>query len=678
MSPDPVPFGIESFTATAEEEGGAPSEAAGIHPFQWTNSLQFNAGRLRGNARASGTKGIEQPALPRNTRVTFPAGLAGTALASERCDFARFVEEKAGASGRVFNECPAQSAVGVASVTIVEPQVFGLVRLAVPIFNLTPGDGEPARFGFLALGVPVVIDTSVDPSDEYRISGEVRNAPQVVQVLSATITLWGTPGDPRHNAARGWECLAFTGKLLGAECTDPSAPPIPFLRMPVSCATPLEHRGEAEPWNTPLGAAVSRVSFLAPAPRGCSKVPFDPQVASTLTSKAASSPSGLQIRVDMPNSGFDNPEEGALSEAQFKRAEVILPKGVTVNPSAAEGLAVCTEADYERERYDSRPGEGCPEASKLGSVKISTPLLEEEVEGALYQATPYENKTGSLLAVYLVARIPERGVLVKQPIEVRPDPLTGQLVSVAENVPQLPFSSFEFHFREGGRAPLIAPPGCGSFATTARFSPWSAADPDNPTPDELATRTATFTIERGVGGGACPQGQAPFHPGFEAGTLNNQAGSYSPFVMRLTRNDGEQDMGKFSFVLPPGVVPKLAGIPYCSDAGIARAQSRQGPHGGQEEKEDPSCPAASEIGTTVAGAGAGSQLTYVPGKLYLAGPYHGDPISAVSITPAVAGPFDAGTVVVREAPAPQPRHPRRAKSTGRPRIRSPTSSRASR
>jgi len=227
--------------------------------------------------------------------------------------------------------------------------------------------------------------------------------------------------------------------------------------------------------------------------------------------------------------------------------------------------------------------------------------------------------------------------------------VSGQLVSIAKDVPQLPFSSFSFHFREGGRSPLITPPGCGTFHAVAKFTPYSAADPVDPAPGEVVERSADFTIGRGVTGGSCPTGHAPFDPGFQAGTENNQAGSYSPFLMRLTRKDGEQDMGRFSFVLPPGVVAKLAGVPFCPEAAIARAQGRQGAHGGTEEIADPSCPAASEIGRTVAGAGVGDQLTHVDGRLYLAGPWHGDPLSAVAITPAVAGPFDAGVVVVREA-----------------------------
>ena len=638
VSAQPVPFGLEHFLAAAEEEGGAETRQAGAHPFQWTNTFQWNSGRLIGATRRETV--VEQPGLPRNTRVTFPAGMIGSATAVKQCPTAEFFAQES-----LTNFCPPDTAVGVASVTVIENTTLGMVREAVPVFNLVPARGEPARLGFMPVGVPVLIDTSVDPEDAYRITGEVRNVAQTAQVLSATLTLWGVPGDPRHDSSRGWNCVYFS--TTPGHCEPPqNRDEVPFLRMPVSCSQPLEYPAASEPWNS---SAPAPALASGPALLGCNRLPFDPSLASALTSKLAANPSGLDLGIEMPNSGLGSPKDGAVAETQFKRAEVTFPKGVTINPSAAEGLATCSEAEYARERFDSVPGEGCPEASKLGSVQISTPLLEEQAQGAVYQATPYENATHSMLGLYLVARIPERGILVKQPIEVRPDPQTGQIVSIAENVPQLPISSFDFHFREGGRSPLITPPGCGSFDTVAKFTPWSAQDPDHPDPSEVVERRASFTVERGVTGGACPSGRPPFHPGFEAGAVNDQAGTYSPFLMRLTRSDGEQDMGRFSFTLPPGVLGRLAGIPYCPEAGIARARARQGAHGGQEEIDDPSCPAGAQIGTTVAGAGVGGQLTYVSGSLYLAGPWHGDPLSVVAITPAVAGPFDAGTVVVREA-----------------------------
>jgi hypothetical protein len=650
VSGETARFGLQAFRMRAEEEGGAQTSQAGVHPFQVTSTLQVSSSAVSGDRPSKpGFSGIEvqQPALTRNARVTFPAGLVGAARPTPRCPLATFLNTYAG-----INKCAPETAVGVAAITFIEPSNFHFVRFPVPVFSLPPEHGEPARLGFMIAANPILIDTRVDPADEYRIVGEVRNATQVVKFISSTITLWGVPGDPRHDSARGWGCTYVGAELVvgGPEC-EPLATheQTPFLRMPTRCDAPLDYEAEVEPWNVPVGSVIDRAPWIAPRLRGCNQAPFDPTLAASPTSRLASNPSGLDLGIEMPGTGLQSPKDGAVSEAQFKRAEIAFPRGVTVNPSIAEGLAVCGEAQYESERYDSRPGEGCPEASKIGSVQISTPLLDERAQGAVYQATPYENPTHSLIGLYLVAKIPDRGILVKQPIEVRPDPRTGQLVSVAEDVPQLPFSSFDFHFREGGRSPLITPPGCGSFHTVARFVPWSARDPEHPDPEEVVERRASFTIDHGVDGGGCPTGPAPFAPGFQAGTLNNQAGSYSPFFMRLTRSDGEQDMGRFSFTLPPGVLARLAGVPYCPEAGIARARARQGAHGGQEEIDHPSCPAASQIGRTVAGAGVGNQLTYVKGSLYLAGPWHGDPLSVVAITPAVAGPFDAGTVVVREA-----------------------------
>ena len=651
-SEEPTPFGLERFEQRAEDVGGAEASQAGAHPFQLTTTIVARSGPQSGASR--NVSAVTQPALPRNLRFTLPAGLLADATAVPACELAVFLKSSEAEGRKGTNECPDQTAIGVTSVTF-SGGGFTLARLAVPVFNLPPARGEPARLGLMVAGTPTVIDTSIDPADSYRATAEVDNIPQSIKFLASTTTIWGVPGSPAHDASRGWKCAYTVADKLPGECTPPTQrEETPFLRMPVSCAGPLGYEAAFEPWNTPLGSLIDRSSFDSAPLSGCNREPFDPHVSNALTSKLAANPSGLDLGIEMPNSGLQNPAEGAVSEAQFKRAEVTLPEGVTINPSQAEGLAVCSEAEYARERYDSGPGEGCPEASKIGSVQISTPLLTEQASGAVYVATPYENPSGSLIALYLIARIPERGILVRQPIEVRPDPSTGQLVSVADDVPQLPFSEFKFHFREGGRSPLVTPPGCGTFTTMAKFVPWSAADPDHPAPGEVIERQAAFTVDHGVDGGACPSGQAPFHPGFEAGTENNQAGSYSPFLMHLTRQDGEQDLTKFSSILPPGVVGKIAGVPWCSEAGIAQAKGRTGAHGGADELERPSCPAASQIGATTAGAGVGSQLTYVKGSLYLAGPYHGDPLSVVSITPAVAGPFDAGTVVVRIALALNP------------------------
>jgi hypothetical protein len=337
-----------------------------------------------------------------------------------------------------------------------------------------------------------------------------------------------------------------------------------------------------------------------------------------------------------------NPE--ALAQSAVREAVVTLPEGMTVDPSVAEGLGACDPGQIERETLSAQ---GCPESSKIGTLSLRTPLLEQTLHGSVYlaaqddPATPTpgaENPFDSLIALYIVVEDPGLGVLVKLPAEVEPDPRTGQLVTTVPDAPQVPFTSFDFHFREGQRAPLITPPGCGPQTVHASFVPWAG-------PAASVSADAGFQILSGPEGRPCPGAAPPFEPGFEAGTTNNAAATFSPFEMRITRRDGDQDLTKLSATLPPGVTGRLAGVQKCPDAAIALAKAKRG----RAEQASPSCPPGSLIGHTVAGAGVGSALTYVPGSLYLGGPYHGDPLSVVAITPAVAGPFDVGTVVVRFA-----------------------------
>jgi len=649
VSDQPVSFGVEQFAAVAEEEGGEPvtpglggepATQAGSHPFQFTTTLQLNAGRVQRTALVGAENArplaVEQPALPRNLSFPLPAGLVGNARAVPQCEMKTFLRMV-----QSINECPAATALGVSSVTIVESQTLGLLRLAVPVFNLPPGSGEPARFGFMAGGVPVVIGTAVDPEDDYQITATVRNASQVVQFLSATTTLWGTPGDPRHDNARGWNCV-YREPLPGPCQRPESLSETAFLRMPVQCSSPLDFRMELEPWNVSLGTEIARASFTVPPLGGCNQVPFNPTVQAAPTSKLAESSSGLNFQLDMPNANLSNKD--GIAEGQAKKVEVTLPDGMTINPSQAEGLGACGPAQYAQERSDSAPGAGCPESSKIGSVDITTPLLDEEAHGSVYVAAPYDNPFDSLLALYMVAKIPERGILVKQAGEVRLDPNTGQITTTFDDLPQIPFETFKLSFFSGDRAPLVMPSQWRRYGIVTSFTPWHAADPENPLASEVITKTTPFSVDQG-----CPSGTPPFAPGFVAGTDNNFAGSYSPFTARLTRNDGEQEFSRFSMKLPKGVIGKLAGIPFCPEAAISAARARTGASGGQEEIDAPSCPDASQIGRTLVGAGVGPALSYVPGRIYLAGSYQGSKLSIVAITAAKVGPFDLGTVVIRQA-----------------------------
>jgi hypothetical protein len=617
-------FGFKAVDVTFENADGTTASQAGSHPFAMTTFVEFNSEEdaLLGHpVLAADTKDLDVFQIP---------GFVGNPTAVPPCPLDLFFQGEP--------QCPLGSVVGETTVTVTN----GTETFEVPVYNLPPPVGSAARIGFKVLAEPVVVDLGVNPVPPYNVLARVHDVSQILAFYSSKLTIWGNPADPAHDADRG-----------GAV----NIPNQPFITLPRACQGPLTTTFSADSWQDP-GTFVSTsvethdeggepLGFL-----GCDRLAFSPSITAEPTAKAASSPTGLDFSLDVSDEGLTNPE--GLAQSDIRRTVVTLPEGFTANPALAAGLEVCSEAQLAAETAFSAPGAGCPNASKIGTIEVETPLLEEDLDGALFIAKPYENPFGSLLALYVVIKNPTLGIVIKQPLEVEADPATGQITTVAEDLPQLPFSHFRLHFREGARSPLITPPACGTYDGAE-----TAPGVHNPEPVKAVltpssggppiTTTSAFQIITGPDEGPCPAGPAPFHPGFSAGTLNNSAGRYSPFVMRLTRGDGEQDMGRFSFVLPPGVVPKLAGIPYCPEAGIAQAKSRTGEHGGTQELADPSCPAASQIGRTLAGAGVGSQLTYVPGKLYLAGPYHGDPISAVSITPAVAGPFDAGTVVVREA-----------------------------
>jgi hypothetical protein len=606
-------FGIESFTTTAVNRDGSVDLQAGSHPYEYRVSFTMN----------QDSEGTPEGTL-RHLVVDLPPGLVGNPQAVPHCKGADFEGQ--------FTACPGNTQIGVALIKL--KTVPNPVNEA--LYNLTPPRGVPASFGFGIVGNNSFQEASLRSGD-YGVSvSDIAVPDQPIQ--SVTEVIWGVPADPEHDDLR--QCRGPKGEIIHG-CSSDLAP-VSFTTLPATCAAPLETTLKVDSLQEP-GVLQSKSVFSrdesgeVATQNGCEAVPFSPKIAALPSSRLAESGAGLDFELKLPNSGLESPN--GIAETEPKKVELALPEGVTVNPSAAEGIGVCTQQQYEAETIDSKAGEGCPEASKLGSLVAHTPLLQEMVEGSLYLAKPYENPTNSLIGLYIVARAKDRGILIKQAGKVEPDPKTGQLISTFDNLPPLPYSDFRLHFREGGRAPLVTPPTCGSYQSVAKLTPFSK-------PDQPLTVNAFFQIEHGVDGGPCPPGgTAPFNPGFEAGTNNNSAGSYSPFYMRLTRKDGDQDLTKFAAKLPPGMVAKLAGTTECPDANIAIAKTKTG----TQEQGSPSCPASSQIGRVLAGAGVGSVLTYVPGKVYLAGPYNGAPLSVVGIVPAVAGPFDVGNVLTRQA-----------------------------
>ncbi len=636
-------FGFEHLDVRFVNSDGSVSMQAGSHPFAMKLTTDFNV-----------DSGGNPEGAPKDLVIDQPAGFVADPTAVPRCSSADFLTLRH--VGEPFEEtaipsCPDSTAlgfIGARSPGELAPSDFGT------LYNLIPSPGSVIKVGFRVLSSFVTVEGGVRSSGENNAFLSLANITQGAPIAGSEATVWGNPVEGVHDAQRGACFFPPAGDKCSADI-----PARPFLTLPRSCRGPLATLFEMDSWQNP-GTFVKAPPVLThdesepPSPLGtlgCGTLGFAPRATGAPSTDQAESPSGLDFSVDVNDEGLTSTK--GIAQSDIKKAVVTLPEGVTINPSTAEGLATCSEGDLEGETIDSEPGEGCPQASKVGTVEVETPLLEGKLlKGQLFVATQDENPFHTLIALYMVIKDPGLGILVKVPGKVEPDPKTGQIITTFGEepfpLPQFPLSHVRFHLREGGRSPLITPPTCDSdpstpkldpYTITATFTPW--ANPEDP-----LSATSDFQISKGVGGGPCPAGGLPpFKPGFTAGSINNSAGRYSPFYMRLTRQDGEQDMTKFSTTLPPGMVGKIAGLSKCPEAQIAAARTKSG----RQELASPSCPPGSKIGRTLAGAGVGSQLTYVPGSLYLAGPIGGDPLSVVAITPAVAGPFDAGTVVVRVA-----------------------------
>ena len=455
-----TPFGIQSFEQVPEGVEGVVDTQAGSHPFQLTTLLNLNE-----DVKSQGeSEGLTGPAggLAKDLHFSLPAGLVGNPTAIPQCTSGEFSTRVLGGG----NLCPADTAIGVAVTTLTFPRLSLLpVTVPVPVFNMVPQVGEPARFAFDVFENPVILNTAVRTGGDYGVVVSVENITQDADFIGSSVTLWGVPGDPGHNSSRGWECLQNGFFGTGAPCEplrETGAPP-PFLTLPASCMTPWSPTVSADSWTEPAvqsqGEYALHDAFGQPLGlSGCNQLTFEPSISVAADGQAGSSPTGLTTTIHVPQTAGLNPEGDA--QATVKDTTVTLPEGVALNPSAADGLSACGESEVGLEDAAEVT---CPESSKVGTVETHTPLLPNPLTGAAYLATQDQNPFGSLIALYVVARDPVSGVLIKVAGQVTPNPVTGQLVATFNETPDLPFEDFSLNFFGGSRAPLNTPPSCGSY-----------------------------------------------------------------------------------------------------------------------------------------------------------------------------------------------------------------------
>jgi hypothetical protein len=639
-------FGIQDFSLAVDGVDGAPDLQAGDHPYAVTASFDLASIFNSRFERESGFNGAFPVRQAKDIIVDLPQGLVGDPQAAAQCpekDLAHAEHEPFEISehtfGRTTTPCPTASQVGsVMFIQSGEPSqeftsTFRKFDATTPLYSLVPQAGYPAEFGFNFFSKVVTMFASVVPSPTgYHLRVAVPGIVRGLNVKGVSLTFFGDP-----NARSG-----------GA-----NAPSALFTNPALCNGGPLSVKIEADSWEEPGHWVSTREEpVVYPRVEGCNMLQFDPTLELKPETTQADKPSGYEVDLKVPQvpNVFPN-----VATPELKGATVTLPQGVSVSPGAADGLVGCQEVGPEginitsnwtptgAEALDAADPEAmevgadglsriapghCPAKSQVGEVELTTPLLAHPLKGRIYLAQPTcggagqpacteaSATNGELYGLYL--EVSGSGVIVKLKGTVEANPQTGRLTARFDENPQLPFEELRLMFTGGERAPLANPQTCGLATTTSVLEPWGGS---------IATPSSSpFDVT----GCASP---TPFAPGFTAGTVTSQAGAYSPFTLTFSRNDGEQDLAGVTVTTPPGVSGILSKLPLC----------------GEPQAQAGTCPEASKIGRTNVAAGAGSAPLWLPGSVYLTGPYKGAPFGLSIVVPAKAGPFNLGNEVVRAA-----------------------------
>jgi hypothetical protein len=624
-------------TCTPENESEFFETAAGHPPFGMTQFIvRHEEGGLPGDPH-------EEPLVDMDhLRVDLPVGLSVNPGATPQC------------AAALPKDCGAASQVGESWVT-VSPEVplTPPIQVKAPVYNLVPKQGQPARFGFTVEAIPIPVLGGVAPPQNVFLEADVAWESDYHEGFTIDV--------PKAEHLKLLQNrLVFYGEKGSAEKGF-------FITTPSTCWNPNTDASHAHTYSTyaradseqnkdpnfPNGSPYVEAKIPPGTfPKDCASIPFKPSIAVNPGTNQVDAPAGATTAVKLPI----EPNPKGQETSTIRTAKVTLPQGMGLNPSAANGLAACTDAQFAK---GTRNPISCPAASKIGTATIATPPLPEgPLTGNVYVGTQNSRnpESGEQFRIFVSAYSPRYEVGVRLVGNVSANAKTGQLTAYfddpaktvsrggnADNIPhglpQVPFTTFAITVDGGPRAALSSPPTCGPNTTNSELTPWSAEFGG-----KSASPSGNFNLAALPGGGECPKTMAarPFAPGFVAKPKSNQAKTFTPFSTHISRPPGQQELKGIDITLPEGATAKLKGIPYCPPAALAAAAGRSG----AEEKSKPSCSEESRIGVASVEAGTGEPLK-IQGTAYLAGPYEGAQISVAIITPALAGPFDLGNVVVR-------------------------------
>ena len=608
-----------NFSFETHGAAGAADLLAGDHPNEVSVNVQVPSTFQPGAAQGTAVP-VENV---KNLVFYLPLGFLGDPQAGPKCPSSLLVGPEESSL------CPPASQVGQ-----VVPNFFSAVGLAAgvpthayPVFNMVPEKGYPAQFAFRYLTLRVNMYVSVVRRDgAYRLKVYVSGLPRS-KFRGILASFFGSLSE-RYKTGE-----LETTREVGAFLTNPSA-----------CSEQnLSARVEADTWENPQHW-VSQSTVVYPQLEDCNLLSLPAEFSVRPETTQADEPSGYAIGLRVAQAPNQSPN---LGTPPLKDVTVTLAPGVSISPGGADGLQACqltganginldAEAIGADGQGHAEPGH-CPAASEVATVSVTSPDLAEPLNGHLYVAQPEcavagkapcqnaDAENGDLFRLYLEVEAKEAGVVLKLPGFVSANTTTGQLTASFKDNPQFPLSELTVHTLGGPRATLANPQTCGPATTVGDFSPWGA-----PLAADAFT-SSTFVVDQDGAGAGCPA--LGFSPSFTAGTVVPTAGAYSPVTLTLSRQDREANLSTISTLLPAGLLATISHVPECADA-----QAQAG-----------TCAEASRVGSVVVSAGSGSRPYYGSGKAYLTAPYKGAPFGLSVVVPAVAGPFNLGTVVVRVA-----------------------------
>ena len=566
-------FGVQSFSATTLQSDGTSlfTQAAGHPPLGVTSFTIKTVGGLPDGGFPGG--------VLKNIHVDIPPGVLADPESLPKCT----------SPTPILATCGPGTQIGTTTIlALVNVSPAITAPITVPVFNMEPTPGQASTFAFsLGASAPRVnIEGGIRDTGDYGATYDIRNLSGTPPVMGSSLTFWGVPAEHTTGGS-----------------------PNPFVTTPTFCGPPYTTTLTLE---SQTGAKATATDTTPTGATGCDQIPFNPSITVTPGTTKRDSPAGGSVNLHVPS--LKNPT--GLESSHVKTTVLTLPEGLTLNPSAANGLQACTDAQLAKGTHDTVT---CPDASKVGTVEIVSPYLADPLTGSLWVGQPQDNDPYRL---FLQATGPS-GLDVRLKGSVAADPVNGRLTATFADTPQTPFTDFTLTFNGGPRSVLATPLSCGAAVTTSAISPYSGNAP--------ATPTSSFTVDGDGSGGGC--GPTLFTPQFEASTSSSKAGGDTSFTTVINRQDGQQTLSRIKLDQPPGLSGRIPAVPLCADANAAAG----------------TCPDASRIGTVTVAAGAGSEPFTLSGPAYLTGPYNGGPYGLAIVVRAIAGPYDLGTVVVRSA-----------------------------